>query len=302
MRVLHSSAPGKKTSHRFGPSAVWVKLLALSGAAVFLPVNIVTNSLTLTGEGGAKMKTAVPRLSDEQKEILVWLLKKSVLIERRAYSRNWNSFCPHSKFVGCRAGVYWDFAKGHMGVVNRRWQHIPKDGPHRSSVSRSLRRLRLRGLVETENSNSESVQTYHVTLTDIGRAISIELAEQQLGENWLDKHCQKHDVTVHYSEDHERKPGEPDCIMSGHYEVTNADVGTFTDVTGQHCDPLVEVLTATDEQIADWVDGQVDQFKSLLVEHATKTRDEGKAKNQFVIELEVSMAEIVEEVISPMRF
>jgi hypothetical protein len=155
-------------------------------------------------------------------------------------------------------------------------------------------------MVETENEMTGSVQAYHVTLTDIGRAISIELAEQQLGKNWLDKHCQKHKVPIHYSEDYERKPGEPDSIMSGHYEVTNANVGTFTEVTCQHCDPLVEVLT--DEQIADWVDGHVDQFKSLLVEHAAKTRDEGKAKSQFVIELEVSMAEIVEEVISPVRF
>lgn len=240
------------------------------------------------------METAIPRLSDEQKEILIWLIEQSVLIERYVESVNWgrwNEFCPESEYAGCRAGVRWDFAKTTYQEAGGEGQYVKREG-HRSSVSRSLKRLSDRGLVECENSQTESIQAYNVYLTDEGRLLANKLKEEESGKYWLGELCRIHKTKIKFSKEIEVDPWGH--CPAGHYEVTDFNYGTFTEATGQHCEPGAKTLTVTDDQIAVWVDGFVDQFKSLLTEHAIKARDEGKSVSQFGLELEVELADIVD--------
>jgi hypothetical protein len=97
------------------------------------------------------------RLSTNQKEILVWLAEQP--------ARPYRSVPFHDS----------DFYGG------TRWRYAETDDPSlQASISRSLRRLETRGLIERLNYVSgpkHAGRTTHVALTELGRAIAERLTK-----------------------------------------------------------------------------------------------------------------------------
>jgi hypothetical protein len=114
-----------------------------------------TNNETVNTE---KQCSDVNRLSELQKQVLVSLWK-----ELRSIERDFEEFGGG----GCRPLIGW------------RWQVVFNTPPTRSqcaALSRALRRLEQRGLVDRTNINTGSTHTGPLGVTNLGRVVASTLA------------------------------------------------------------------------------------------------------------------------------
>jgi hypothetical protein len=132
-----------------------------------------TNNETVNTE---KQCSDVNRLSELQKQVLVSLWK-----ELRSIERDFEAEDRPSRFGSGRRGWWFnEFGGGGCRpLIGWRWQVVFNTPPTRSqcaALSRALRRLEQRGLVDRTNINTGSTHTGPLGVTNLGRVVASTLA------------------------------------------------------------------------------------------------------------------------------